>query len=159
MANAVGGKRTDSGSRLIKASAQTIYRAFLDPEAVASWRPPQGMKAHIHAFDPREGGAFRMSFIYADASAEAHGKTSEGVDTFHGHFAELVPDRRIVEIVEFESGDPAFAGAMTVVTTLTPAPGGCEVTIRCENVPAGISADDHRKGIASTLANLAAFVE
>lgn len=159
MANAVGGKRTDSGSRLIKASPQTVYRAFLDPEAVASWRPPEGMKAHIHAFDPREGGAFRMSFIYAGASEGAQGKTSERVDMFHGHFAELVPDRRIVEIVEFESDDPAFTGAMTVITEFAPALDGCEVTIRCGNVPAGISADDHEKGIASTLANLAAFTE
>lgn len=150
-------RRTDTGSRLIKASAETIYRALVDPEAVASWRPPQGMRAEILAFEPREGGTFRMAFIYEDAGS--HGKTSDNADVFEGRFVELVPDRRVVEVVEFESDDPAFAGAMRMVTTLEPVAGGTRVTVSCENVPPGISEDDHREGIASSLANLAAFTE
>ncbi|MPZ39891.1 MAG: hypothetical protein GEU95_17890 [Rhizobiales bacterium] len=98
------------------ASPQTAYRAFLDPEAVASWRTPEGMKGRVHAFEPREGGTFRMSFTYTDAGHAARGKTSEHADVFHGRFVELVPDERIVEAVEFETDDPAFAGAMTVIT-------------------------------------------
>lgn len=150
-------RRTDTGSRLIKASAETIYRTLVDPEAVASWRPPQGMRAEILAFEPREGGTFRMAFIYEDAGS--HGKTSDNADVFEGRFVELVPDRRVVEVVEFESDDPAFAGAMRIVTTLEPVAGGTRVTVSCEDVPPGISEDDHREGIASSLANLAAFTE
>lgn len=150
-------RRTDTGSRLIKASAETIYRALVDPEAVASWRPPQGMRAEILAFEPREGGTFRMAFIYEDAGS--HGKTSDNADVFEGRFVELVPDRRVVEVVEFESDDPAFAGAMRIVTTLEPVAGDTRVTVSCEDVPPGISEDDHREGIASSLANLAAFAE
>jgi uncharacterized protein YndB with AHSA1/START domain len=130
---------------VIKASPRALYQAFLDPKAVAAWRPPQGMRAEIHAFEPREGGAFRMAFVYAGADHAVRGKTSEHADVFEGRFAELVPSERIVERVAFESGDPAFAGAMTVTTTLTPVPGGTEVTFRCENVPRGIRASDHRK--------------
>jgi uncharacterized protein YndB with AHSA1/START domain len=159
MTNEPDTKRVDSASRIIKASPRTIYQAFLDPEAVASWRPPEGMKARIYAFDPREGGAFRMSFGYTATHHAVPGKTTEHDDVFHGTFLELVPDERIVEVVEFESDDPAFAGAMTITTTLTPVPGGTEVAIRCENVPSGIRPSDHWEGMTSTLGNLAGFVE
>ena len=81
--------RTDSASRLIKASAQTIYRALLDPQAVAQWRPPAGMKAEIYAFEPREDGAFRMAFTYTDAKHDVRGKTSEHADVFAGRFRAL----------------------------------------------------------------------
>lgn len=153
------GRRTDIASRIIRASPQALYRALLDPVAVAAWRPPQGMRCVIHAFDAREGGRFRMALIYAGAAHAAPGKTSAHVDLVEGRFRELVPDRRVVEIVAFESDDPAFAGAMTITTTLAAVTGGTEVTIRCDEVPPGISAEDHAAGMASTLANLAAFTE
>ena len=72
---------------------------------------------------------------------------------------ELLPYERIVEDVVFASDDPAFAGTMRVTTTLTPVADGTRVTILCANVPPGISADDHQAGMASTLRNLAAFIE
>lgn len=159
MTNASGKKRTDSASRVILASPRTIYQAFLDPEAVASSRPPEGMKGQIYAFDPREGGTFRMSFAYTDTDHTVRGKTSEHADVFQGRFLELVPNERIVELVEFESDDPAFAGAMTIITTLAAVSGGTEVTILCENVPSGIRPSDHQTGLTSTLKNLAAFTE
>ena len=71
----------------------------------------------------------------------------------------LIPDGRIVQVIEFESEDPAFAGTMTVDWTLADVPGGTEVTILCENVPEGIRPDDHETGLRSTLENLAAFTE
>lgn len=152
-------RRTDTGSRVIHASPSTIYRAFLDAEAVACWRPPAGMKARIYAFDPREGGTYRMAFVYADADHSVAGKTSEHVDQFRGRFVALVPNERIVEQVEFESNDPAFAGAMTIVTTLVPVEGGTKVTVECRDVPEGIKASDHEAGIASSLRNLALLTE
>lgn len=157
--NTFDSKRIDSGSRVINASPEIIYQAFLNPEAVASWRPPEGMKADIFAFDPREGGTFRMSFSYTGTDHSLRGKTSEHADVFTGRFLELVPNRRIVELMEFESDDPAFAGEMKVTTELVPVPDGTEVIISCENVPSGIGAEDHREGIASTLKNLAGFTE
>lgn len=151
--------RTDTGSRLIHAPPHTIYRAFLDPEAVAAWRPPQGMTAKVYAFEPRAGGAFRMAFIYADGGAANAGKTTDDADVFEGRFADLVPDERIVEVVRFQSDDPDFGGEMTLTTTLRPVDGGTDVTVRIDNVPNGISQADHEAGIASSLENLAKYVE
>lgn len=152
-------KRTDSASRVIKASPQTIHQAFLDPEAVAVWRPPQGMAAEIYAFDPREGGTFRMAFVYTAADRTIRGKTSANADVFQGRFLEMVPNERIVEVVDFESDDPAFANAMMVTTTLAAVPEGTEVSFVCENVPSGIRPSDHQVGMASTLKQLVAFTE
>jgi uncharacterized protein YndB with AHSA1/START domain len=151
--------RTHTASRLIKASPRRIYEALLDPGAIAQWRPPKGMTAEVHSFDARQGGRFRMSFIYSDRNPGIRGKTSEDADMFAGEFLELVPDHRVVEMIEFKSDDPAFAGKMTVTTSLAPKAGSTEVTISCSNVPRGISAEDHAVGMASTLSNLAAFVE
>lgn len=151
-------RRTDTASRLIVASARDIYRAMLDAESVANWRPPRSMSARIERFDARPGGGYRMAFIYDDASV-AQGKTSPREDVFEGRFAELAPDERIVEEVDFESPDPTFAGTMRVITTLAPAAGGTLVTLTCENVPSGISEAAHQVGMASTLKNLAAFIE
>jgi uncharacterized protein YndB with AHSA1/START domain len=153
-------KRTDAASRLINASPETIYRAHLDPQALADWRPPQGMKGRFEAFDPRPGGRFRMVLSYGDGGGGGRGgKTSANEDVVEGRFVELVSDRLIVEAVEFQSDDPAFAGVMTITTTLEPVVGGTRVTIRCDDVPEGISAADHQAGLNSTLRNLAAFTE
>ena len=159
MAKPAGRGRVDSASRIIKAPPHVIYRALIDPEALAAWRPPEGMTGEMLAFDGREGGLYRMSLTYIGTGLELRGKTSEHADVVEGRFQELVPDRRVVEVVEFESDDPAFAGAMTITTALAEVPGGTEVTIRCENVPEGIRPEDHQEGMASTLANLAAFTE
>ena len=148
--------RIDRASRTIRASPHAIYRAYLDAASIAAWRPPEGMAAEIYAFEPREGGVYRMAFVYL---AEGQGKSSEKADVFEGRFIELVPDRRIVERVVFESDDPRFAGAMTITTTLTPDPGGTQVEVAATDVPPGISPEDHRVGMDSSLANLAAFVE
>jgi hypothetical protein len=71
----------------------------------------------------------------------------------------LVPDERIVQLVEFVSEEPAFAGAMTMTWSLATVRGGTEVTILCENVPEGIRQEDHDAGLKSTLKNLARFIE
>jgi len=151
--------RTDTASRIIHASPRAIYRVLLDPKAVVTWRPPSGMKAHVHAFDAREGGSFRMSFSYTNAGHETRGKTSADEDVFEGRFLQLVPDQRVVELIKFQSDDPAFAGEMVVTTSLRVVNGGTEVTIRCDNVPEGIRPEDHDAGMASTLENLAAYIE
>ena len=68
-------------------------------------------------------------------------------------------NERVVQLVEFESEDPAFSGEMTMTWLLVPVARGTQVTIRAENVPEGIPPEDHEEGMRSTLANLARFVE
>jgi hypothetical protein len=70
-----------------------------------------------------------------------------------------VLNQLVVEEAAFETEDEAFKGAMTITTTLVPVPGGTRVTVACENVPPGIKAKDHQKGLESSLGNLAALVE
>jgi uncharacterized protein YndB with AHSA1/START domain len=159
MASLPEAKRTDSATRVIAASPQAIYRAFLDPEAWVKWLPPDGMVAEIRAFDPSPGGAYRMALTYADGDRSTRGKTSDNTDVVNGRFLELVPDERVVHLVTFQSDDPAFAGEMRMTWSLAPAPAGTQVTITCENVPAGIRQEDHDAGLQSTLKNLALFVE
>jgi uncharacterized protein YndB with AHSA1/START domain len=151
--------RVDCASRIIKAPRRTIYQAFMDPDAVASWLPPKGMKGAVETYDARNCGAFRMSLTFLGSDHAQRGKTSEHTDVVQGHFAELIADTRIVQQVEFESRDPSFAGTMTMTWTMNDVPGGTEVTVRAENVPQGISPKDHETGMRSSLENLAAFTE
>lgn len=159
MATQSGQKGSTRVSRIVKAPRRAIYQAFLDPEALVSWLPPAGMKGRVYEFDAREGGAYRMSLTYVESGHSPRGKTSEHTDVVRARFLELIPDERIVQLIEFESKDPAFARPMTIKWTLADVPGGTEVAIVCENVPAGIRQDDHEAGIRSTLENLAAFTE
>jgi uncharacterized protein YndB with AHSA1/START domain len=117
------------------------------------------MKGRVHEFDAQEGGDYRMSLTYVDSDHSPRGKTSDHTDVFRARFLELIPYGRIVQLIEFESKDPAFADPMTLNWTPTDAPGGTEVTILCENAPEGIQPDDHEAGFRSTLENLAAFTE
>jgi uncharacterized protein YndB with AHSA1/START domain len=150
--------RTDRASRLIKAPASQVYRAFIDPEALVRWLPPEGMTGEMLAFDARPGGGYRMALHYADADHAATGKTSEHSDVVETRFIALNPGRGIVQSAVFESDDPAFAGTMRMSWTFEPAEGGTRVVITCEDVPQGIRKQDHLQGLKASLANLAAFV-
>ena len=151
-------KRVDTASRLIHASATTVYGAFATGRALESWLPPEGMTGTMLAFTFLEGGAYRMRLTYNEPQ-HTPGKTSEDADEVEVRFVELVPDERIEQAVTFESDDPAFAGEMRIIWTLKPGQRGTLVTVRCEDVPPGIRPEDHQAGLTSTLNNLAAFVE
>lgn len=110
------------------------------------------------AFEFREGGTYRIRLAYNEPRHMA-GKTSENADEVEVRFVELAPHERIEQAVTFESDDPAFAGEMRIVWLLQPAENGTLVTVRCEDVPAGIRPEDHQAGLTSTLDNLAAFAE
>ena len=138
-------------SKIIKAPRKAIYQACLDPDALASWRVPDTMKAHVHVFDAREGGRFRMSLTYQDPRHSPRGKTSEGTDTFQGRFVEIVPDEKIVEVIEFESDDPSYGGEMTITTSLADAEDGTEITILCQDIPPGIRLEDNETGCRQAL--------
>jgi uncharacterized protein YndB with AHSA1/START domain len=144
-------------SRHVNAPRALVYRALLDARAVATWKVPTGMTSHVHEFDPREGGSFRLSLTY-DAPTGT-GKTTAHTDTYHGRFVKLVPDEQVVEVVEFETTDPAMQGEMTITTTLADADGGTEVTAVHEGLPRGLSPADNETGWRMSLAKLAALVE
>jgi uncharacterized protein YndB with AHSA1/START domain len=145
-------------SRHVKAPRTLVYRALIDARAIATWKVPTGMTSHVHEFDPREGGSFRISLTY-DAPAET-GKTTAHTDTYHGRFVKLVPDEQVVEMVEFETTDPAMQGEMTITTTLTDAAdGGTEILAVHDGLPRGVSPADNETGWRMSLAKLAALVE
>lgn len=141
----------------INAPRSAVYRALLDPIAIAAWRVPNGMRSRVHAFDAREGGAFRVSLTYDEPSRT--GKTTAHTDTYHGRFLRLVPDTQVVEAIEFETADPSLGGEMTVTVTLTDSGGGTDVVGVHERLPPGVSAADNELGWQQALARLAALVE
>ncbi len=144
-------------SRRVNAPRAIVYRALLDAGAVAKWMVPTGMTSHVHAFDAREGGSFRISLTY-DAPTGT-GKTTAHTDTFHGRFVKLVRNEQVVEVVEFETTDPALRGEMSITYTLADADGGTEVLAVHDGLPRGLSAADNEVGWRMSLAKLAALVE
>jgi len=150
--------RTDTASRVIAAPPAQVYAALVDREALAAWLPPEGMTATFERFDPRPGGSYRLVLTYADASRAA-GKATADSDIVEARYVDIVPDVRVVQAVDFISDDPALAGTMTMTWEVTAADGGTRVDITANDVPDGISAEDHAEGIASSLANLAEHVE
>lgn len=116
------------------------------------------MTGVLHAFDPREGGAFSISLVYPDDDRSAQGKTTDRTDTFGGRIVELIPNEQVVWAVVFESTDPSFAGEMIVKWVPAPTATGTTVTLVCENIPRGIRAEDNEAGSRSTLDKLAAFL-
>jgi uncharacterized protein YndB with AHSA1/START domain len=150
--------RTDSASRVIAASPDRVYEALVDPEALVAWLPPDGMTGRFEQFDARPGGSYRLVLTYADPSA-GRGKATADSDIVDARFVDLVPGERIVQAVDFVSDDPANAGTMTMTWEFAAVDAGTRVNIRAENVPAGISSEDHAAGLASSLANLAAHLE
>jgi uncharacterized protein YndB with AHSA1/START domain len=141
----------------IRAPRAQVYRALLDANAVQQWMVPDGMTSEVHAFDAREGGTFRISLTY-DAETGT-GKSSAHTDTHHGRFVKLVPDEQVVEVVEFETADPAMRGEMRIEMTLRDADGGTELIAVHEDLPPGLSPADNELGWRLSLAKLAALVE
>lgn len=151
-------ERIDTSSRLIAASPEAVYTAFVDPERLMRWLPPTGMTGRVLLFEPREGGRYRIALSYDEAAGHA-GKSGDGTDIASGHFLTLEPARTIVQTGEFESDDPAFAGVMTMRWTFEAETGGTRVTVAASDVPSGIAPNDHREGMAASLANLARLLE
>jgi uncharacterized protein YndB with AHSA1/START domain len=141
----------------VSAPRARVYNAFVDANAIATWMVPPGMTSQVHAFEGREGGTFRISLTYDEPTAA--GKTSAHTDTYHGRFVKLVPNERVVEVVEFETEDPALRGEMTITITLAEAESRTEVLAVHDGLPPGLSTADNEAGWRSSLAKLAALVE
>lgn len=110
--------------RVIAAKPEKIYRAFLEPDAVASWLPPFGFTCTVHELDARVGGRHRMSF---------RNFTTGNGHSFGGEYLELVPGQRLVYTDRFD--DPDMPGEMKVVVTLAAVSVGTEVTVEQQGVP------------------------
>jgi uncharacterized protein YndB with AHSA1/START domain len=116
------------------------------------------MTSLVHAFDGREGGAFRISLTY-DAPSGI-GKTTAQTDTYHGRFVKLQPDEKIIEAIEFETANPAMQGEMTVTISFVDAEeGGTDVLAVHDGLPPGLSPADNETGWRLSLAKLAELVE
>ncbi|HVF32780.1 MAG TPA: SRPBCC family protein [Acidimicrobiales bacterium] len=150
--------RTDTASRVIAAAPERVYEAFIDPEALSAWLPPDGMTADFEHWDLRSGGSYRLVLTYTDSSLNT-GKATAHTDVVEARFVDIVPNLRIVQEVLFVSDDPAVAGTMTMTWQVTAVDGATRVDFVADGVPDGISAEDHAAGLSSSLANLADYVE
>jgi uncharacterized protein YndB with AHSA1/START domain len=134
--------------RVLRAPASKVYRAFLEPAAMAKWLPPHGFTASIEHMDARVGGSFRMAFTnFGTGRAQSFG----------GEYLELVPDRLIRYTDRFD--DPAMPGTITVVVTLREVLCGTDVTIVQSGLPAAIPVEFCYLGWQESLEQLAMLVE
>src|SRR3569623_659650 len=149
--------RTDQASLEIQAPPDVIYEALRDPDKMISWLPPGDMTGRVLEYDFRPGGRYRIALTYGAAAPAGVGKTADRTDVSAGRFISIDPGRRIVQSVEFESAEAAFAGEMRMTWLLGPTPAGTMVTVTADHVPPGISQADHDAGLRSSLRNLARF--
>jgi uncharacterized protein YndB with AHSA1/START domain len=135
---------------VIAAPPGRVWAALVDPGALMAWLPPGGMTGRFERFDARPGGSYRMVLTYSDASG-APGKATAESDIVEARFVDIVPGQRVVQAVDFVSDDPAYAGTMTMTWKVTAVDAGTRVDIVAEDVPDGVSAEDHAAGLASPL--------
>lgn len=133
-----------------------VYRALSDPQAVASWMTPDDMTSEVHEFNAEVGGAFRISLTYH--ASTGFGKTTAHTDTYHGHFVQLAPNERVVEVMEFETTDPAMQGEMRLTFTLTAVAGGTDLLAVHEHLPPGLSPADNELGWTMAFDKLAVWL-
>ena len=151
--------QTTENSRDIKAAAEIIYHALIDPIALEIWQAPGDMTTKIHNFDLRIGGGYQMSLFYPDSEKEMIGKTVGKEDRFTARFLELIPNKRIVQAINFDTSNPDFMGEMIMEVTLKPIDSGTKVTFTFKNIPKGINPADNEAGTISSLEKLAHYVE
>lgn len=134
--------------RVLRATPERVYRAFLDADAKVKWLPPHGFTGKVHHLDARVGGSYKMSFTNF-TSGKSH--------SFGGEYVELVPHERIRWTDRFD--DPNLPGEMLVTVTLKPVSVGTEVTIVQEGIPDVIPPDACVLGWQESLLLLAQLVE
>lgn len=150
--------RVDRASRLIAAERERVFDAFTKRDAILRWLPPAGASAVLEKFEPAPGGRFCMTLVFS-GSDSTNRKTSENSDMIDGKFVEIVCPERIVQEFRFVSDDPKFAGSMLMTWTLAETPQGTLVSVAAQNVPEGISPEEHQIGMTSSLEKLARYVE
>lgn len=134
--------------RVIAATPEKIYRAFLNPDALAKWIPPNGFTCKVHHMDAKVGGTFKASFTNF---------TTEKSHSFGGEYRELVQNERLRYTDNFD--DPNLSGEILVTVTLKKVSVGTELTIMQEGIPSVIPLEACYLGWQESLANLARLVE
>lgn len=134
--------------RVLATRPEKVYRAFLDPDAMARWLPPNGFTGKVHEHDPKAGGRYRMSFTNFTT-----GKSMG----FGGQFVELVPNERLRYTDTFD--DPNLPGEIHVTVTLKAVSCGTELTVVQEGLPDVIPVEACYLGWQESLLNLARLVE
>lgn len=134
--------------RVIAAKPEKVYRAFLEPDAAASWLPPFGFICTVHELDARVGGKHSMSF---------RNFTTGNSHSFGGTYVELVPGERLVYTDQFD--DPNLPGEMKITVTLKAVSVGTEMTIEQQGLPDVIPVEACYLGWQESLRKLAKLVE
>ncbi|MBW0445558.1 polyketide cyclase [bacterium M00.F.Ca.ET.228.01.1.1] len=134
--------------RVLRAPAERVYRAFLEPDALAKWLPPYGFTCQVHHFEGRVGGTYKMSFRNF-SSGSSH--------SFGGEYVELVPSQKIRYTDRFD--DPNLPGEMSATITFRKVSCGTEVSILQEGVPEVIPVEMCYLGWQESLMQLATLVE
>lgn len=134
--------------RVLKAAPEKIYRAFLDPDAVAKWLPPFGFTCQVHSLDAKVGGTYRMTFTNF---------TTQGGNSFGGTYRELVPGEKIRYTATFD--DVNLPGEMQTTVVLKQVMVGTEVAIEQSGIPAVIPPEMCYLGWQESLVQLAQVVE
>jgi uncharacterized protein YndB with AHSA1/START domain len=135
-----------------------VFGALVDRAALEAWLPPGDMTGRFEPFDPTPGGSYRLVLSYA-APAACHAKSTADSDVVDVRYLDIVANDRVVQAVDFVSDAPEFAGTMTMTWVVHEEAAGTRVGIIADGVPDGIAAEDHAVGLASSLENLARFVE
>src|SRR4051794_30086281 len=134
--------------RVLRATPERVYRAFLDPDAMAKWLPPNGFTGKVHHMEAKVGGTYKMSFTNF---------TTRNTHTFGGKYLELVPGERIRYSDKFD--DPNLPGEMQTTITLKKVSCGTELHIVQEGLPEVIPAEACCLGWQESLTLLAKLVE
>jgi uncharacterized protein YndB with AHSA1/START domain len=134
--------------RVLRATPERVYRAFLDADAMVKWLPPHGFTGKVHHLDARVGGAYKMSFTNF-ATGQSH--------SFGGQYLELVPNERIRHTDQFD--DPNLPGEMVTTITLKQVSCGTELNVVQEGIPEAIPAEACYLGWQESLMLLAQLVE
>lgn len=134
--------------RVLIAKPEKIYRAFLEPDAMARWLPPNGFTGKVHHMDAKVGGTYKMSFTNFTTGTNI---------SFGGEFRELVPHERLCYTDVFD--DPNLPGEILVTVTLKKVSVGTEINITQEGLPDVIPLEACYLGWQESLLNLARLVE
>lgn len=134
--------------RVLKAKTERVYRAFIDPDAMAKWLPPHGFVGRVHSMDAKVGGIYKMSFTNF-STGKSH--------SFGGKYLELVPNERLRYTDVFD--DPKLAGQMITTITLREVFCGTEINITQEGIPGMIPVEACYLGWQESLTLLAQLVE
>jgi len=149
-------ERVDRAERLIAASPERLFAAWTEPGDLARWLPPEGARAEVLALDPRPGGALHLILHFPPGTP---GKAGSARDEVRASFAALDPPGHLALDVTFPSDDPAHHGTMRMDWHFAREGDATRASVAARGVPPGIAPEDHARGLASSLANLARLTE